>query len=64
MSLKKIVNDKELWDALVAHYDSCIITQHVTMERLTSADELHRAQGAINTLRKLKLMRDEINGRK
>jgi hypothetical protein len=64
MSLKKIVNDKELWDALVSYYDSCIITQHVTMERLSAADELHRAQGAINMLRKLKLMRDEINGRK
>ena len=64
MSLKKIINDKESWDALVEYYDSCISTQHVTMERLSSSDELHRSQGAINILRKLKLMRDEINGRK
>lgn len=64
MSLKKIINDKESWDALVAYYDSCISSQHTTMERLSDADAIYRSQGAINMLRTLKRMRDEINGHK
>lgn len=62
MSLKKIVNDKESWDALVEFYDECIADQHKIMERVTDVTDVHRSQGAIAVLRKLKYMRDKVNG--
>lgn len=64
MSLKKIVNDKESWDALVEFYDECISGQHKIMERVVDIADVHRSQGAIAVLRKLKHMRDQVNGPK
>jgi len=36
--------------------------QHRVMEQTDNIVVLHRAQGAINSLRRLKLLRDEVNG--
>lgn len=62
MSLKKIVNDKELWDALDSYFDESISEIHRSMENLTEPSALYRAQGGLSTLRKLKYMRDKVNG--
>ena len=62
MSLKKIVNDKEQWDALLEYYDECITLYHKSMEQMDSTAGMYRTQGAIAALRKLKQMRDIVNG--
>ncbi|MDB9962812.1 hypothetical protein OAD41_00110 [bacterium] len=62
MSLKKIVNDKELWDALIEYYDEYISELHRSMENLTEPSDLYRVQGSLSAIRKLKYMRDKVNG--
>ena len=62
MNLKKLVNDKPLWDNFVEYVDHIIDQQHRTMEQAEDSIMLYRAQGAIATLRRLKYLRDEMNG--
>ena len=42
------------------YVDAVIQQQHKVMEQTDNAVVLHRAQGAISTLRRLKLLRDEV----
>ena len=60
--LKKLTNDKELWDAFQEYLDARIKASHVRMEQSTSMDALYRTQGELSALRRLKLMREEVNG--
>lgn len=62
MSLKKLVNDKELYEEFLKHVDDQIYLQHKQMEQVSEPAVFYRAQGAINTLRKLKLLRETVNG--
>jgi len=62
MNLKKLVNDKPLWDNFVEYIDHIIDQQHRAMEQAEDSIKLYRAQGAIATLRRLKYLRDEMNG--
>ena len=62
MNLKKLVNDKPLWDNFVEYVDHIIDQQHRAMEQAEDSIMLYRAQGAIATLRRLKYIRDEMNG--
>lgn len=62
MSLKKLVNDKELYDTFLKHVDDLIYLQHKQMEQATEPVILYRAQGAITQLRKFKLLREQVNG--
>ena len=62
MSLKKLVNDKELYDEFLKHVDDLIYLQHKQMEQATEQIVFYRAQGAVATLRKLKLLREQVNG--
>ena len=62
MNLKKLVNDKPLWDNFVEYIDHIIDQQHRAMEQAEDSIMLYRAQGAIATLRRLKYLRDEMNG--
>lgn len=62
MSLKKLVNDKAIWDALVEELDGRIANTHKTLESLTDTSEIYRYQGYIQALRKLKYLRDVVNG--
>ena len=61
-SLKQLVNNKELYDEFLKHMDDLIDTQHRQMEQASEPAVFYRAQGAINTLRKLKLLREQVNG--
>jgi len=61
-NLKPLVNNKELYEAFLAHVDDLITIQHRTIERAETPIEMHRAQGSIATLRKLKLLREAVNG--
>ena len=62
MSLKKLVNDKEIMDEFIKHLDDLIFIQHKTMEQADDPKTVYRCQGAIHTLRKLKLLRETVNG--
>ena len=61
MSLKKLVNDKELYEEFLKHVDDLIYLQHKQMEQATEPVIFYRAQGAITTLRKLKFLWDQVN---
>jgi hypothetical protein len=62
MSLKKWVNDKAAMDDFIKHLDDLIYIQHNIIEQADSSVDLHRAQGAIHTLKRLKLLRETVNG--
>ena len=44
------------------YIDLQISKQHKILEQSSDTTTLHRSQGAIATLNKLKLLRDEVNG--
>ena len=56
-----MVNNKRQWDAFNKYIDWTIIQQQASLEQNTDAVQIHRAQGAIGILRKLKQLRDEVN---
>ena len=60
-ALKKLVNDKQLWDAYVEYLDDKISSAHKRLEQENQTDNMYRVQGEIASLRRLKYMRDEIN---
>ena len=62
MSLKRIVNDKEVWDSFLQELEDRISANHRSMENLSDTAEIYRHQGAIKALRQLKYLRDYVNG--
>tara|TARA_R110000824_G_scaffold73597_3_gene187392 strand:+ start:2426 stop:2632 length:207 start_codon:yes stop_codon:yes gene_type:complete len=62
MSIKGLVNDKNMWDSLNEELDSRINFYHKQMEILTDTDDLYRLQGEIKAIRSLKGLRNKING--
>ena len=62
MSLKKLVNDKQIWDAFIEELNERISSTHRSMENISDTAELYRHQGAIKALRQLKYLRDKVNG--
>jgi len=61
-SIKKLVNDKPLWDSFVATLDSKISTAQRRLEQESTMEGMYRTQGEIAALRKLAYLRDEVNG--
>jgi len=61
MSLKKLVNDKELWDAFTQELEGCISQQHKSIENISDPVEMYRSQGKISAYRNLKYLRDKVN---
>jgi|TARA_B100001094_G_C17392007_1_gene421752 hypothetical protein len=64
MSLKAFVNNKSEWDAFCEELDILILEQQRRLEQSEVAIDLHRCQGSISTLRRLKYLRDKVNGSK
>ena len=62
MNLKKLVNDKVLWDNFLENLDDSIAKNHTALEQADNAVIIHRLQGAIGALRRLKYLREEMNG--
>ncbi len=61
-SLKLLVNNKALWDSFNEHVDAEL---NQLYSRLSVADEvleLHRIQGEIRALKRLKYLREKVNG--
>ncbi len=64
MSLKQIVNNHEVWDSLNQELDRRLNHVHIQMEQTLKAEDLFRLQGEAKSLRRLKFLRDEVNGPK
>lgn len=62
MNLKQLVNDKSLWDNFVEYLDDAIAKNHTALEQSDNHVVIHRLQGAIGALRRLKYLREEMNG--
>ena len=63
MIVKKLVNDKPLWDGFVNLLNDKIEVPQRKLEQETAIEGMYRAQGEIAALRRLTFLRDEINGR-
>ena len=64
MSLKQIVNNHEVWDSLNQELDRRLNHIHIQMEQTLKTEDLFRLQGEAKSLRRLKFLRDEVNGPK
>ena len=62
MSLKSFVNNKAEWDAFCEEIDLQISDLHKRLEQSENVVEIHQAQGGIRALRRLKYLREKING--
>lgn len=61
MIVKKLVNDKPLWDGFVDVLNEKIEVAQRKLEQETSIEGVYRAQGEIAALRRLIYLREEIN---
>lgn len=55
-----MVSNQAQWSKFEAYLDMLINQQHRVMEQTNEVVAVHRAQGAIYQLRRLKLLRDEV----
>ena len=62
INLKPLVNDKPLWDAFKEELDKRLVETHRAMEQADDYHTLYRLQGQANALRKLKQLREYVNG--
>tara|TARA_R110001592_G_scaffold298328_1_gene568962 strand:- start:442 stop:639 length:198 start_codon:yes stop_codon:yes gene_type:complete len=62
MIVKKLVNDKPLWDGFLDVLNKKIDTAQRKLEQAVSMEDIYRAQGEIAALRRLTYLRDEVNG--
>jgi hypothetical protein len=60
--IKPLLNNPQLLTHLNDYFDSQIVGQHKIMEQSNDIIVIHRAQGAVAILKRLKLLRDEVNG--
>ena len=63
MSLKQLVNTKEIWDAFNEELDALIEIEHKSLETLSEQLHIHRSQGKVQAYKYLKNLRDKVNGR-
>ena len=57
-----MVNNNHHWEAFNNYIEQLIIRQHKALEQSDNSILMYRSQGAIASLRRLKLLRDEVNG--
>ena len=61
MSIKKLVNDKPLWDDFVETINKKIDIAQRSLEQESTMEGMYRAQGEIAALRRLIYLREEVN---
>jgi len=61
MSLKLLVNNKDIWESFLEELDSKIERVHVQMEQALTPEDFYRLQGHATCLRRLKKLREEVN---
>ena len=59
--LKPWVNNSRQWQAFSDYLDFVIDQQQKALEQADHSVVIHRSQGAIAAMRKLKYLRDEVN---
>lgn len=64
MSIKFLVNDKKIWDSFNELIDQKLKFVHSQLEQTMKSEDLYRLQGEARAFRRLKLLRDEVNGSK
>jgi len=64
MSIKLLVNDKKIWDSFNELIDQKLKFVHSQLEQTMKTEDLYRLQGEARAFRRLKLLRDEVNGPK
>ena len=57
-----MVGNLQILNSFNDYIDLLIEQQHKILEQASDTTTLHRSQGAIATLNKLKHLRDEVNG--
>mgnify|MGYP001422142337 CR=1 FL=1 len=62
MHLKQLVNDKECYEQFQQHLDDLIYMRQRALESANDSVTMYRQQGAIDVLRKLKLLKETVNG--
>ena len=62
MNLKPFVNNKDLYQDFLDYLDGLIESKRKTLEQATDTVTIHQAQGAIAALRKLKTLKEQVNG--
>lgn len=61
MQIKKLVNDKQLWETFCEELETRIQAVYKKMEQEKDLNEVCRCQGEVAALRKLKLLREKVN---
>ena len=61
MSLKLLVNNPDIYNSFQEHLDELIKTNLTTLISATDPVMIHRAQGAIIAINKLKKLREAVN---
>jgi tRNA splicing ligase len=61
-ALNDLVNRKQKWDAFNYILDNYISFHQKTLEQSNDEKEMFKAQGSISALRKLKYLKEEVNG--
>ena len=64
MNLKLLVNNKDVWDSFNEELDRRLNHVHIQMEQTIKQEDLFRLQGEARAFRRLKFLRDEVNGPK
>jgi hypothetical protein len=59
--LKPLVNNKDQWDSFSDYVNYLIAQNHAIMEQTSDLVMLHRSQGAIMMLKRLRQLRDSVN---
>jgi len=62
MKLKLLVNNMEIWNSFNDELDRRLNHVHIQMEQTIKQEDLFRLQGEAKALRRLKFLRDEVNG--
>lgn len=63
MSIKKLTSDVALWQSFLEEIDAWLEKEYKFLEQARDIVDIHKAQGSIKTLRKLKTLRDIVNAR-
>lgn len=61
MNLKKLVNDKQLWEDFLLYLDGEIQQCYKTLASATEHDSMIREQGKIKAYEKMKWLRKKVN---
>lgn len=63
MSLKQLVNTPAIYDAFTEHLEAEIQKYYKSLDNMSDTVLIYRTQGAIQALKRLKQLREAVNGK-